>query len=102
MRPSLFVVFLLVVIVGIFALQNQDFTQVKFFKTSWETSKSIILLTSVAVGFFGGIITMLPGTYKRWRKIKALEKELASRKIYGEDKKRDEDNGLSNGQSETE
>ncbi len=68
--------FLLVLVVGVFALQNQSITDIKFLKTTWETSQSIVLLISVAAGFLAGVLTMVPGSIRKWRKIKGLEKEL--------------------------
>ena len=72
--------FLLVIVAGVFALQNQSVTDIKFLRTTWETSQSIVILIAVAAGFFAGVLTMVPGSIRKWRKIKGLEKELGGSK----------------------
>lgn len=80
MRSSLVIALLTAVVMGIFALQNQSVIQVKFIKFAWNTSQSIVIMTSVLFGFIGGILTMVPGVYKKWRKVRSLEKEVGSLK----------------------
>ncbi|RMG61480.1 MAG: LapA family protein [Deltaproteobacteria bacterium] len=78
MRVPLVVVILVALVVGIFAFQNQEIVTVKFLNTAWMTSKSYVIIGSVVAGFVAGILVMLPGTFKRWRKAKGLEKEVGT------------------------
>ncbi len=80
MRLSLLIVFIVVGGVGIFALQNQNTLQVRFLKYVWETSQSIVIMVSVTLGLIGGILAMVPGSIRRWRKLRNLEKIVANMK----------------------
>lgn len=80
MRLSLLIIFVVFAGVGIFALQNQTTLQVKFLRYTWETSQSIVIMISLALGLAGGILAMVPGLIKRWRKIRSLEKEMTALK----------------------
>jgi uncharacterized integral membrane protein len=80
MRLSLLIVFIVIGGVGIFALQNQNTLQVRFLKFVWETSQSIVIMISVTLGLIGGILAMVPGAIKKWRKIRTLEKAVGALK----------------------
>ncbi|NIO16158.1 MAG: DUF1049 domain-containing protein [Deltaproteobacteria bacterium] len=80
MRLSLLIVFIVIGGVGIFALQNQNSLQVRFLKFVWETSQSIVIMASVTLGLIGGILAMVPGSIRRWRKLRNLEKIVANMK----------------------
>lgn len=82
MRLSLLIVFIVIGGVGIFALQNQNTLQVRFLKFVWETSQSIVIMASVILGLIGGMLAMVPGLIKRWRKIRTLEKAMEKMKKY--------------------
>jgi uncharacterized integral membrane protein len=74
MKISFLIVFIVIGGVGIFALQNQNVLQVKFLNFFWETSQSIVIMISVIVGLIGGMLAMVPGSIRKWRKIRNLEK----------------------------
>jgi uncharacterized integral membrane protein len=76
MRLSILIVLIVIGGVGIFALQNQSVLQVKFLNFFWETSQSIVIMVSVIVGLIGGMLAMVPGSIRKWRKIRNLEKEV--------------------------
>ncbi|NIS75341.1 MAG: DUF1049 domain-containing protein [Deltaproteobacteria bacterium] len=80
MRLSFLIVFIVIGGVGIFALQNQNVLQVKFLKFYWETSQSIVIMVSVIVGLIGGMLAMVPGSIRKWRKMRNLEKIVATLK----------------------
>lgn len=80
MRSSLVIVLITAVGMGVFALQNQNIIQVKFLKFAWNTSQSIVIMASVLFGFLGGVLTMLPGMFRRWRRVRSLEKEVGTLK----------------------
>jgi len=77
-RVPLIIVVLVALVVGVFAFQNNEVITVRFLNYAWMTSQSIVIIASVVAGFAAGLIVMLPGSFKRWRKAKSLEKEVGT------------------------
>lgn len=87
---SIILVTTLAVLATIFAIQNGQMTQIRFFTDAirFESPLSIWLLGCLAVGFIIGWSTTVPGRWRRSREVKGykdqiirLEKELNDERL---------------------
>jgi uncharacterized integral membrane protein len=76
-RPIL--LFILILLVVVFVVQNSSVTEIKFLFWNGQLSKAIIIFISLFVGF-------VIGFWPRWRKVRPLKRTEAVVEEKGEEK----------------
>ena len=77
MRLVLIVLVVLMGVVAMFAIQNPGIITVKFFTLSGETSILVVIVTAFGAGVVVGFLPGIPASFRRRRRIRELESELA-------------------------
>lgn len=77
MRLVLIIMVILMGLVSVFAIQNSDIVTVSFFNYSGSTSILVIIIISFGAGVLVGFLPGIPTGFKRKRRIRELESELA-------------------------
>ena len=75
------VLVLLVIVLGLFAalaIQNPGIVTVKFFTLSGDTSILVVIVAAFGAGVFAGFLPGIPASFRRKRRIRELESELAA------------------------
>ena len=72
------IVIILVLIIVAFLLQNSQVVEIQFLGWKWSMSKVILILFSMAVGFFMGILTALEFIRRTRRDKKPSTKESST------------------------
>lgn len=72
----LIVATLLALIIVVFALQNAELVELEFFSASLTVTKAFLIFICLAIGIIVGTLFSLPGSLRKGRKVRKLEKEL--------------------------
>ena len=80
MRLVLIVLVVLMGVVAMFAIQNPGIITVKFFTLSGETSILVVIVTAFGAGVIVGFLPGIPASFRRKRRIRELESELAAQR----------------------
>jgi uncharacterized integral membrane protein len=75
------VLVLLVIVLGLFAafaIQNPGIVTVKFFTLSGDTSILVVIVAAFGAGVFVGFLPGIPASFRRKRRIRELESDLAA------------------------
>lgn len=72
----LIVATLLALVIVVFALQNAESVELKFFSASLSVTKAFLIFICLAIGIIVGILFSLPGNLRKSRMVRRLEKEL--------------------------
>lgn len=78
MRLGLFISLILAVFATLFALQNPQAMEIKFFAFQVTGSTALILILSFALGVAVGLVGMLPSYLRSRRALKKLQEALSS------------------------
>lgn len=78
MRLVLVVLVILLGLVAVFAIQNPGIVTVSFFNYSGSTSILVVIVASFGVGVLVGILPGIPAAFRRKRRIRELESDLAA------------------------
>ncbi|MFT5179974.1 MAG: putative integral membrane protein [Candidatus Paceibacteria bacterium] len=81
------------VVILVFVVQNNEEVTVQFFTYDFSGPISLILISTLIVGFLVGLILIFPGNIKRYMKVNKLLKEnnLYKKKIEDDKKKIEDD-----------
>ena len=79
MRSVLLILVVLLGLVAAFAVQNPGIVTVSFFHLSGSTSLLVIIVASFGAGILVGFLAGLPAAFRRMRRIRNLETELAEK-----------------------
>ncbi len=78
MRIVLIFLVLLMGLVAVFAIQNPGIVTVSFFHYSGSTSILVVIVVSFGAGVLVGFLPGIPTAFRRKRRIRELESELAA------------------------
>ncbi len=78
MRLVLILLVVLMGIVALFAIQNPGIITVKFFNYYVDTSILVVIIVAFGLGVLVGFLPGFPTAFRRSRRIKELEAELAA------------------------
>lgn len=78
MRFVLVILVILMGVVSVFAIQNPGIVTVSFFNYSGSTSILVVIVVSFGAGVIVGILPGIPTGFKRKRRIRELESDLAT------------------------
>ncbi len=76
MRYTLVLSLTIVVLTALFALQNAQPVQLRFFAWTYEGPLVMVLLVTFAVGILAGWLAAIPSAWRRARELKQLRKDL--------------------------
>lgn len=79
MRAVLVVLVVVLGVVAAFAVQNPGIVTVRFLTYSADTSLLIIIVLSFAAGILAGWLVGIPASFRRSRRIRELEAEVAAK-----------------------
>jgi len=80
MRLVLIVLVLLMGIVAIFAIQNPGIVTINFFNYYAETSILVVIIVAFGAGVIVGFLPGIPAAFRRKRRIRELESDLAAQR----------------------
>lgn len=80
MRLTLVLLILVMGLVAAFAIQNPGIVTLRFFHLSAETSIPVIIVAAFGAGVLVGLLPGIPAAFRRKRRIRELEAELAARR----------------------
>jgi len=80
MRLVLIVLIILMGVVAVLGIQNPGIVKVNFFNYYAETSILIVILAAFGAGVIVGFLPGIPTAFKRRRRIRELESDLAARR----------------------
>jgi len=80
MRLILIVLIILMGVVAVLGIQNPGIVKVNFFNYYAETSILIVILAAFGAGVIVGFLPGIPTAFKRRRRIRELESDLAARR----------------------
>ncbi|NNG47248.1 MAG: LapA family protein [Deltaproteobacteria bacterium] len=78
MRLVLILLIALMGLVAVFAIQNPGIVTVNFFNYYAETSILIVIVAAFGAGVIVGFLPGIPASFKRRRRIRELESDLAA------------------------
>lgn len=78
MRLVLVILVLLMGIVAVFAIQNPGIVTLNFFNYYAETSILVVIIVAFGVGVLVGFLPGIPSAFRRKRRIRELEADLAA------------------------
>jgi uncharacterized integral membrane protein len=78
MRLVLILLIALMGLVAVFAIQNPGIVTVKFFNYSMDTSILVVIVAAFGAGVMVGFLPGIPASFKRRRRIRELESDLAA------------------------
>ena len=78
MRLTLIILIVLLGGVAMFAIQNPGIVTVRFLNYFADTSILIVIVASFGVGVFVGLLPGIPTSFRRKRRIRELEADLAT------------------------
>ena len=78
MRLVLVVLIILLAVVALFAIQNPGIVTVSFFNYYADTSILVVIVFAFGVGVLVGLLPGIPTAFRRKRRIRELEAELAA------------------------
>ena len=78
MRTVLILIIFLLALVAAFAVQNPGVLAVRFLHLSGTTSLLIVVVAAFGAGVLAGLLCGIPAAMRRGRKVRELERELAS------------------------
>lgn len=78
MRLVLIILVILMGVVSVFAIQNPGIVTVNFFAYSGSTSILVVIVASFGAGVIVGFLPGIPTGFKRKRRIRELESDLAT------------------------
>ncbi len=79
MRAVLIVLVLVLAVVAAFAVQNPGVVTVRFVHLSAETSLLVIIVFSFGAGILAGWLAGVPASFRRARRIRELEAQVAAK-----------------------
>ena len=79
MRAVLVLLVIVLALVAAFAVQNPGIVTVRFLHLSGETSLLVIIVLSFGAGLLAGWLAGIPVSFRRTRRIRALEAEVAAK-----------------------
>ena len=71
---------ILALIIVVFALQNAEAVELRFFSASLTVTKAFLIFICLAIGIIVGILFSMPGNLRKGKKARRLEKELGKLK----------------------
>ena len=81
MRIVLVILVLLMGIVAVFAIQNPGIVTINFFNYYAETSILVVIIVAFGAGVVVGFLPGIPSAFRRKRRIRELEADLAAHRI---------------------
>jgi len=78
MRLVLILLIVLMGLVAVFAIQNPGIVTVKFFNYYVDTSILVVIIVAFGVGVIVGFLPGIPTAFRRNRRIRELEADLAA------------------------
>jgi uncharacterized integral membrane protein len=78
MRIVLILIIFLLALVAAFAVQNPGVLAVHFLHLSGSTSLLVVIVVAFAIGVLVGFLGGVPSSLRRGRRVRELERELAS------------------------
>ena len=79
MRAALVILVIVLALVAAFAVQNPGIVTVRFIHLSTNTSLLVIIVLSFAAGILAGWLAGIPAMFRRARRIRELEAQLAAK-----------------------
>ena len=80
MRLILIILIVLLGVVAMFAIQNPGIVTVRFLNYYADTSILIVIVVSFGLGVLVGLLPGIPTAFRRKRRIRELETDLAARR----------------------
>jgi len=78
MRAALLLIIVLLALVAAFAVQNPGILTVNFLHFSGSTSLLVVIVVPFGAGVLVGLLFGLPTSFRRGRRVRELEGEIAS------------------------
>ena len=79
MRAVLVLLVVVLALVAAFAVQNPGIVTVRFIHLSADTSLLVVVVLSFGAGILAGWLAGIPASFRRSRRIRELEAEVAGR-----------------------
>lgn len=80
MRLVLILLVLVMGLVAAFAIQNAGTVTVRFLNVSADTSLPVVIIAAFGAGILVGFLGGIPAAFRRRRRVRDLEAELAARR----------------------
>lgn len=75
--PALLIIAtVLALVIVVFALQNAESVELRFFSAALTVTKAFLIFICLAIGIIIGTLFSLPGNLKKGRRARRLEKEI--------------------------